>query len=48
MDAIAWITALYIALWAGVYGDDIKKDLGINKPTEQTEKVNGDTTSTQK
>jgi len=49
MDAIAWITALYIALWAGVYKDDIKRDLGLDKPkVEQTEKVNGDTTSTQK
>ena len=49
MDAIAVITALYIALWVGVYKDDIKRDLGLDKPKiEQTEKVNGDTTNTQK
>jgi predicted GNAT superfamily acetyltransferase len=49
MDAIAVITALYIALWVGVYKDDIKRDLGLDKPkVEQTEKVNGDTTNTQK
>ena len=49
MDAIAWITALYIALWIGVYKDDIKRDLGADKPkVEQTEKANGDTTNTPK
>jgi hypothetical protein len=32
MDAIAWLTALYIALWVGVYKDDIKRDLGVDKP----------------
>jgi hypothetical protein len=32
MDAIAWITALYIALWVGVYKDDVKRDLGLDKP----------------
>jgi hypothetical protein len=32
MDAIAVITALYVALWVGVYKDDIKKDLGLDKP----------------
>lgn len=41
MDAIAIITAIYIAFWIGAYGDDIKKE--FNKPTEQTqqEKQNG-------
>jgi hypothetical protein len=49
MDAIAWLTALYIALWVGVYKDDIKRDLGVDKPkVEQMEKVNGNTTDTQK
>jgi hypothetical protein len=49
MDAIAVITALYIALWVGVYKDDIKRDLGLDKPkVEQTEKINGDTTNTPK
>ena len=49
MDAIAVITALYIALWVGVYKYDIKRDLGLDKPkVEQTEKVNGDTTNTPK
>ena len=49
MDAIAVITALYIALWVGVYKDDIKKDLGLDKPkVEQVEKTNGNTTNTQK
>ena len=38
MDAIAVITALYIALWVGVYGDDIKKDIQ-NAKTEQTQQV---------
>jgi hypothetical protein len=37
MDAIAWLTALYIALWVGVYGDNIKKDM--SSPTEQTQQV---------
>ena len=49
MDAIAVITALYIALWVGVYKDDIKRDLGLDKPkVEQVEKTNGNTTDTQK
>jgi hypothetical protein len=49
MDAIAWLTALYIALWVGVYKDDIKKDLGVDKPkVEQMEKINGNTTDTPK
>ena len=43
MDAIAVITALYIALWVGVYKDDIKRDFGGDKPAEQAqqEKQNG-------
>ena len=49
MDAIAWLTALYIALWVGVYKDDIKRDLGVDKPkVEQMEKINGNTTDTPK
>ena len=28
-----------IALYIGVYKDDIKKDLGLDKPTEQTQQV---------
>jgi hypothetical protein len=42
MDAIAIITALYIALWVGVYKDDLKRDFGSDKPkVEQTEKQDG-------
>lgn len=43
MDAIAWITAIYVAVWIGVYKDDIKRDLHLDKPTEQVqqEKQNG-------
>jgi hypothetical protein len=37
MDVIAWLTVLYIALWVGVYGDNIKKD--ISKPAEQVQQV---------
>jgi hypothetical protein len=39
MDVIAWLTALYIALWVGVYGDDIKKDLIPKQQTEQVQEV---------
>ena len=48
MDVVGWITAMYIVAWVAVYSDDIKRDLGVNKPTEQQEKVNGTTTSPQK
>jgi len=41
MDAIAILTALYIAVWVGVYKDDIKRDFGPDKQVEQTEKQNG-------
>lgn len=42
MDAIAVITALYIALWVGVYKDDIKRDFGSDKPkVGQTETKDG-------
>lgn len=42
MDAIAILTALYIALWVGVYKDDIKRDFGSDKPkVEQTETKDG-------
>lgn len=39
-----WIIPIVtIALYLGVYGEDIKKDLGLNKSTEQVqqEKQNG-------
>jgi hypothetical protein len=48
METGAVILAVYLTLWIAIWGGDIKKDLGFNKPTEQTEKVNGDTTNTQK
>jgi hypothetical protein len=48
METGAVILAVYLTLWVALWGGDIKKDLGFNKPTEQTEKVNGDTTNTQK
>ncbi len=46
MDAIAVITALYIALWVGVYKDDIKRDIQNYKAeqaqqAQQEEKQNG-------
>jgi hypothetical protein len=37
MDAIAILTAIYIAVWIGVYKDDLKRDFGLDKPTEQTQ-----------
>jgi hypothetical protein len=37
MDAIAILTAMYIALWIGVYKDDLKRDFGLDKPAEQTQ-----------
>jgi hypothetical protein len=37
MDTIAWLTALYIALYIGVIHDDIKKELPKEPPkVEQT------------
>jgi hypothetical protein len=39
MDVIAWLTALYIALWVGVYGDDIKKDLTPKDKPAQVQEV---------
>ena len=48
METGAVILAIYLTLWVGLWGEDIKKDLGFNKPTEQVEKVNGDTTNTPK
>ncbi len=42
MDAIAILTAMYIALWFGVYKDDLKRDFGLDKPkVEQTETKDG-------
>ena len=37
MDAIAILTAMYVALWIGVYKDDLKRDFGTTKPTEQVQ-----------
>jgi len=37
MDAIAILTAIYIAVWIGVYKDDLKRDFGLDKPVEQTQ-----------
>ena len=39
MDAIAILTAIYIAVWFGVYKDNLKKDFGLDKPTEQVQQV---------
>ena len=39
MDAIAILTAMYVALWIGVYKDDIKRDFGTTKSTEQTQQI---------
>ena len=39
METTAVILAIYLALWVGLYKDDIKKDLGLDKPTEQTQQV---------
>ena len=49
MDAIAILTAIYIAVWFGVHKDNLKRDFGLDKPkVEQTEIKNGTTTDTQK
>ena len=37
MDIIGWLTAMYVALWISVNGDDLKKD--ISKSSEQTQQV---------
>lgn len=37
MDAIAILTAIYIAIWFGVYKDNLKRDFGLDKPTEQVQ-----------
>jgi len=38
MDALAAITALYVALWVGVYGDAVKKDVEkLTTPTQQVQ-----------
>jgi hypothetical protein len=37
MDAIAWLTAIYIAVWVGVNKDNLKRDFGTDKPTEQVQ-----------
>ena len=48
METGAVILAIYLTLWVALWGGDIKKDLGFNKPTEQTEKIDGNTTDTPK
>ena len=49
MDAIAILTTIYIAVWIGVYKDNLKRDFGFDKPkVEQTETKDGNTTDTQK
>ena len=37
METGAVILAIYLTLWIAVWGGDIKKDLGLGKPTEQTQ-----------
>ena len=44
MDAIEVLTAIWIACWVAVYAPDFNKE----QPKEQTVKVNGNTTNTQK
>ena len=45
MDAIAILTAMYIALWVGVNKDNLKRDFGLDKPkVEQTETKDGNAT----
>jgi len=39
METGAVILAIYLALWVGLYKNDIKKDLGLDKPTEQTQQT---------
>ena len=48
MDTLGVLTAIWVACWVATYAPDIKKDLGLDKPTEQAEKTNGTTTSPQK
>ena len=43
MDAIGWLTAIWIACWVAVYAPDFNKE-----QPQQPEKVNGTTSSTQK
>ena len=37
MDTIAILTVIYIAVWIGVYKDNLKRDFGLDKPTEQVQ-----------
>jgi hypothetical protein len=39
MDAIAWITALYVGVWIGVYSDDLKKEFTPKPKVEQTQQT---------
>jgi hypothetical protein len=49
MDGVTIGLAIYLALWIGLYKNDIKRDLGLDKPkVEQTEIKDGNTTDTQK
>jgi len=43
MDTIGILTAIWIACWVAVYAPDFKKE-----QPQQSEKVNGNTTDTQK
>ena len=44
METGAVILAVYLTLWVALWGGDVKKDLGFDKPTEQTqEKKTGET-----
>ena len=37
METGAVILAIYLTLWVALWGGDVKKDLGFDKPTEQTQ-----------
>ena len=37
METGAVILAVYLTLWVALWGGDVKKDLGFDKPTEQTQ-----------
>jgi hypothetical protein len=43
MDAIAWLTAIWVACWVAAYAPDFNKE-----QSQQPEKTNGTTTSPQK
>lgn len=39
METGAVILAIYLTLWIALWGGDIKKDISIDKPAEQTQEV---------